>query len=433
MLLVDDYDAEIDERSKDRRAGADDNPRVATPDSAPLVEPFAVREIRVQDRNRVSEMGRKLAREDRRQVDLGHEHQRRSAPLEGRTHRPDVDFGLSASRHAVQEKRLVPAFRHGCADLGDRAGLVERELHVVDIGDRGVCERVPANLLDDDDDAAPLFESAHDRRAGTGHVEKDREWNCAATTGELGKDALLGVGRATAVRLLDAFDDTHDVSALRLHASFARASRDACEALPVQFARHGRRAGWRRAFEQFPNVHLASVGFGESGQGVHERRFGAAARSQPKRFAPGVGDREVHLARHREAGGKGGFQAFPPGRVIVVRNPLRQLEDLSGENRSLVDELLDFANRRRFEAFAWLVVNCDDEARHDGVADRNQYPATRLGVRRERRGKSVGVGLPHVERHGDLDVLVEELGHAAYPGNRLQSRRNRRRFIGAGR
>ena len=145
MLLVDDDHAEPGERREHRRARADRDPRVAAAQPRPLAQPRGLRQPGVQDRDEVAEPRAKPRGELRRQRDLGHQHQRGAPGGErGRDH-PQVDLGLAAAGHAVQEERRErPALglRVGTRPIAGGRRPAERGEDLVDrtrllVGERG--------------------------------------------------------------------------------------------------------------------------------------------------------------------------------------------------------------------------------------------------------------------------------------------------------
>ena len=106
MLLVDDHEAEVAHRREDRRAGADDDPRLAARDPIALVAPLGLPERRVEDRDRVAEALPEAADRLRGERDLRHEHDRAEAARERRLAGLEVDLGLAApGRPDEQEVR----------------------------------------------------------------------------------------------------------------------------------------------------------------------------------------------------------------------------------------------------------------------------------------------------------------------------------------
>ena len=113
VLLVDDDEAEIDEWREDRRAGSDDDPRFAACDPPPFVPALAGREPAVHDRDGVAETLLRSRQQLRGEGDLRHEHQHRPAGGARARRELQVDLGLAAARHAVQQEHLEGVHRDG--------------------------------------------------------------------------------------------------------------------------------------------------------------------------------------------------------------------------------------------------------------------------------------------------------------------------------
>ena len=106
VLLVDDHETEIPNRSEDRRPCPHDDPRLATRDAVALVTPLGLPERRVENRDRVAEALAEPADRLRRERDLGHEHDRAEPARECRLARLEVDLRLAApGRPDEQEVR----------------------------------------------------------------------------------------------------------------------------------------------------------------------------------------------------------------------------------------------------------------------------------------------------------------------------------------
>ena len=106
MLLVDDDQAEPRQRREHRRARADDDVHVAAADAPPLVVRSPSESPLCSMATRVAERARGTARPRRRERDLGHEQQHAAPARERGPRQPEVDLGLAAAGHAVQQGRL---------------------------------------------------------------------------------------------------------------------------------------------------------------------------------------------------------------------------------------------------------------------------------------------------------------------------------------
>ena len=104
VLLVDADQADAVHRREDRRASADDDPRLAARDPLALVAALGVGQPRVQDRHGVAEAGAKAADRLRRERDLRHEHDRAQPTLERGRRGLEVDLGLAAAGRPVEQE-----------------------------------------------------------------------------------------------------------------------------------------------------------------------------------------------------------------------------------------------------------------------------------------------------------------------------------------
>ena len=125
VLLVDDDDADVGERGEDREARADDDVDVAGPDPPPLVRAFAFAEARVEQRDARLEIRAEPVDERHREGDLGDEDEGRPAGRERRGDRLDVDRGLAAAGHAVEEERRRVAGLDRLVGRGDGPCLLD--------------------------------------------------------------------------------------------------------------------------------------------------------------------------------------------------------------------------------------------------------------------------------------------------------------------
>ncbi len=85
--------------------------RPALAGAAPGREALAVAQARMHDRQRRLEPCAKPRNELRRERDLGHEHQRLLAALQDGGDRPQVDLGLAAAGHAIEQVRCEASER----------------------------------------------------------------------------------------------------------------------------------------------------------------------------------------------------------------------------------------------------------------------------------------------------------------------------------
>ena len=127
MLLVDDDEAGIGKRGKERRARADDHAGLALAHEVPLVEALAGAEARVQDRDVVAEAAAEAAHGLGGEADLGNEDEGAAAVRERALDGVEVDLGLSGAGHTVDEHDVAAAGRAGGVDGGERRALAVGE------------------------------------------------------------------------------------------------------------------------------------------------------------------------------------------------------------------------------------------------------------------------------------------------------------------
>ena len=130
VLLVDDDQAQVDERREHRRARADDDAHLPAGDGGVGEQPLPRGEPRVQHGDPGAGEPPLDARDGLpREADLGHEQEDRAAGLERRLRRLEVDLGLAAPGDAVQ-KDLVAGL--GLAeDRVQRAPLLREQVRHV--------------------------------------------------------------------------------------------------------------------------------------------------------------------------------------------------------------------------------------------------------------------------------------------------------------
>ena len=127
VLLVDDHEPETAHRREDRRACADDDPRLAPRDPIALVAPLGLAERRVENRHRVAEPLAKAPDGLRRERDLRHEHDRAEAARERRLARLEVDLGLPAPGRPDEQEMRTALLVEALDDPGDRGDLLLRQ------------------------------------------------------------------------------------------------------------------------------------------------------------------------------------------------------------------------------------------------------------------------------------------------------------------
>ena len=128
VLLVDDHEAEVAHRREDRRARADDDPRLAAGDPIALVAPLRLPERRVENRDRVAEALPEPAHRLRGERDLRHEHDRAAAASERRVAGLEVHLGLAAPGRPHEQEVSRRSIVEAADDPRDRRLLLGREL-----------------------------------------------------------------------------------------------------------------------------------------------------------------------------------------------------------------------------------------------------------------------------------------------------------------
>ena len=106
VLLVDDDQAEPRQRGEHRQAGAEHQVGQTELRRQPAAQPLRRRQPAVQgDDAPAGEAAREALDQLRREVDLGHQHQRLPAGAEHLLGRAQIDLGLAAAGDAVQQRR----------------------------------------------------------------------------------------------------------------------------------------------------------------------------------------------------------------------------------------------------------------------------------------------------------------------------------------
>src|SRR6516164_6526280 len=105
MLLIDHDQAELARRSKYGTASAHDHVSMPGGDAPPMAAALGIAQVAVQHRH-LAAAAIKALDGLRRQADFGHKHKRFLALPHYFLDRPQVDFGLSAARDAMQQERV---------------------------------------------------------------------------------------------------------------------------------------------------------------------------------------------------------------------------------------------------------------------------------------------------------------------------------------
>jgi hypothetical protein len=102
VLLIDDDEPEVCNRSKESRPGADGDSDATTPKSLPRVFALPRRQATVEHCDVIAETRSKSADELGSQSDLGYEQDRARPRFADLVDSPEVNLGLSRPGHAMQ-------------------------------------------------------------------------------------------------------------------------------------------------------------------------------------------------------------------------------------------------------------------------------------------------------------------------------------------
>ena len=165
VLLVDDDQAEPVQRREDGGPCAHHHVDVAAPDAVPLVVPLAVGQPAVLDGHAAAAGGAKRAHHGRRQGDLGHEHEHAPALPAHLSRELQVDGGLPAPGHPVQQRDPEPSVRRPRRQAAQRrlllAGQLDRSRARSRVHPFRRGERVALDLPALDAHQAPAGQPAH--------------------------------------------------------------------------------------------------------------------------------------------------------------------------------------------------------------------------------------------------------------------------------
>ena len=105
MLLIDDDEAEVGERQKERRARADDDGRLAARDRRPDAFALALGQAGMPFGGSCAEARREAIEKLRGQRDLRQEHERLALLPQRFGDRLEINLGLARSGHALEQGR----------------------------------------------------------------------------------------------------------------------------------------------------------------------------------------------------------------------------------------------------------------------------------------------------------------------------------------
>ena len=218
VLLVNDDEAQIAERAKERRAGAHDHAGRTAGDHIPLVQALAGRKARMEHGDRLAKARAEAADGLGRKRDLGHEHAGRTAGCQHALNRRKVNLGFAGAGDAVDKDHVAMSVQTSALDLGKRlllaVGKCDRRLAACR-GQRSLlAASTPRTALLHHHDTA-LFERLDGRRhAAIEKVEVARRDRSALEC----LDELTLTNRRFGRRIVEALGRKHDPAVLdRLH------------------------------------------------------------------------------------------------------------------------------------------------------------------------------------------------------------------------
>ena len=214
VLLVDDDEARVVKRAKERRAGADDHAGRTAGDHIPLVQALAGRKTRMEHGDRLAKARAKAADGLGRQRDLGHQHAGRAAGREHTLNRRKVNLGFAGAGDAVDKNHVAVGVKAGELNLSEclllAVGKGDRRLAACR-GQRGLlAASTPGAALFNHHDAA-FFERLDCRRHAV--IEKVEITRRDRSTLER-LDELALADRGLGRRIVETLGREHDPAVL---------------------------------------------------------------------------------------------------------------------------------------------------------------------------------------------------------------------------
>ena len=273
MLLVDDDEAQVAERAKERRAGAHDHASGTAGDHIPLVQALASRKAGMEHGDRLAKARAEAADGLGRQRDFGHKHARRATGREHALDGGEVNLGFAGAGDAVDQHHVAMSVQTGALNLRERLLLTVGECDrclAACRGERGLfIAATPRTALLHHHDAAFFERLDGSRHAVIEQVEVTRRDRAApqcldeltlADRG-LGRRVVETLGREHDPAVLDRFDGgalngPHAVIALdHARASTrgqeqAQALRKRCDVLATHPTRYARSLGGKERFAE---------------------------------------------------------------------------------------------------------------------------------------------------------------------------------------
>ena len=176
VLLVDDDQAEVGEGQEERRARADDRPRLAARDRAPGPLALARREARVPFRRARAEARREPVEKLRGERDLRQQHERLPALSQRLGDRLEIDFRLAGAGDAFEQGRGEGPGRDAGLEVGGGRLLVGVE-DGPKVRDEVGGDRFPAAF---DERERPVLDEAVDHARGAAGAFGERGLGRAA-------------------------------------------------------------------------------------------------------------------------------------------------------------------------------------------------------------------------------------------------------------
>ena len=214
VLLIDDDKAQVVERTKERRAGADDHAGRTAGDHIPLVQTLARRKTRMEHSDRLPKARAKTADGLGRQRDLGHEHAGRTAGRQHALNRRKVNLGFTGTGDAIDEHHITVGVQACALNLREGLPLTDGECHrglAARRGQRGLlAAATPGTALFNHDDAA-FFERFNGRRHA---VVEQVEVACRDRAALERLDELTLADRCLGRRVVETLRREHDPAVL---------------------------------------------------------------------------------------------------------------------------------------------------------------------------------------------------------------------------
>ena len=214
MLLVDDDEAQVAERAKERRAGADYHASGTAGDHIPLVQALASRKAGMEHGDRLAKARAEAADGLGRQRDFGHKHARRATGREHALDGGEINLGFAGAGDAVDQHHVAMSVQTGALNLRERLLLTVGECDrclAACRGERGLfIAATPRTALLHHHDAAFFERLDGSRHAVIEQVEVTRRDRAAPQC----LDELALADRGLGRRIVKALGREHDPAVL---------------------------------------------------------------------------------------------------------------------------------------------------------------------------------------------------------------------------